>query len=142
MSPKDFIEVQKTEVMAQRQRQAISQGAVVSEAEVKAEYIAQNTKVNLEFVRFPVSRYRDQVSMTGANLEAYADAHAEDLEKRYSDRKFLYSNVPEERKLSQIFVSVPEAKNGQDKNVQGEGEQGKSDGARADAEAARKGQTG
>jgi peptidyl-prolyl cis-trans isomerase D len=106
MSPKAFIEQQQRELMAAQVRNLVRGGINVSEAEVKSEFERQGNQVNLEYVRFSTRRFEDDSELAAADIEAYAKDNDKKLRELYEQRKFLYENVPKERKLRLLLVKV------------------------------------
>jgi peptidyl-prolyl cis-trans isomerase D len=106
MSPKAFIEQQQRELLAAQVRNLIRGGVNVSEAEVKSEFQRQGNQVNIEYVRFATRRFEDEGELAAADVEAYAKANDKKLRDLYEQRKFLYENVPKERKLRLLLVKV------------------------------------
>lgn len=106
LTPRGFIEEQRRELLASRVRDLVAQGSKLSEAEVRERWVREGNQVNLEYVRFPVRRYEDQVQLTDAEIAAYAKANHDKLESLYKERKFLYEKVPRELKLRQLLVKL------------------------------------
>lgn len=106
LTPKAYIEEQRRELLASRVRELLHQGVTLSEAEVRERWVREGNQVNLEYVRFPVRRYEDEVQPTQAEIAAYAKANHDKLQSLYKERKFLYEKVPRELKLRQILVKL------------------------------------
>jgi peptidyl-prolyl cis-trans isomerase D len=108
MSPKSFIEQQRRELMAARMRDLLRSGVAVSPDEVRDNYLRQSDRVNLEYLRFPIHRYEDEVELRPDEIAAYAKANDEKLKKQYDQRKTaLYEKQPKQRKLRFLLVAVP-----------------------------------
>jgi peptidyl-prolyl cis-trans isomerase D len=106
LTPRAFIEEQRRELLASRVRELVAQGTKLSEAEVRERWVREGNQVNLEYVRFPIRRYEEQVQLTDAEIAAYAKANHDKLQSLYKERKFLYEKVPRELKLRQILVKL------------------------------------
>jgi peptidyl-prolyl cis-trans isomerase D len=108
MSPKSFIEQQRREIMAARMRDLLRSGIGVSADEVKENYLRQSDRVNLEYVRFPIHRYENEVELRPDEIVAYSKANDEKLKKLYEQRRTaLYEKQPKQRKLRFLLVAVP-----------------------------------
>jgi peptidyl-prolyl cis-trans isomerase D len=108
MSPKSFIEQQRRELMAARMRDLLRSGVGVSANEVKENYLRKSDRVNLEYLRFPIHRYENEVELRPDEIAAYAKANDEKLKKLYDQRKAaLYDKQPKQRKLRFLLVAVP-----------------------------------
>ena len=108
MSPKSFIDQQRREIMAARMRDLLRSGVAVSPDEVKDNYLRQSDRVNLEYLRFPIHRYENEVELRPDEIAAYAKANDEKLKKLYDMRKTaLYEKQPRQRRLRFLLVAVP-----------------------------------
>ncbi len=106
-TPASFLQMQQRELQAERVRNFLKEGVAVSPAEVKAEWEHRNTQVNLEYLRFPVSRYEAEVIPTEEEIAAYATANEEALKASYEkDKAFRFSKLPKERKLEVVRVEL------------------------------------
>jgi peptidyl-prolyl cis-trans isomerase D len=106
MSPRTFIEEQRREMLAHRVSDLIKGGVNVSLDEVKSDFLRRGNQVNIEYVRFPISSYENEVEPTAAEIDAYAKANDAKLKEAYKQHKFLYEKAPKERKLRQIVVKL------------------------------------
>jgi peptidyl-prolyl cis-trans isomerase D len=108
MSPKSFIEQQRRELMAARMRGLLRAGVGVSEDEVKENYLHQSDRVNLEYLRFPIHRYENEVELRPDEIAAWSKANGDKLKKLYDQRKTaLYDKQPRQRKLRFLLVEIP-----------------------------------
>lgn len=108
MSPKSFIEQQRREIMAARMRDLLRSGVGVSADEVKETYLRQSDRVNLEYLRFAIHRYENEVELRPDEIAAYTKANQDKLKKLYDERKAaLYEKQPKQRKLRFLLVAVP-----------------------------------
>lgn len=92
MTAKDFEEGQEAEVILKKARQMIKDKAVVSDADVLAQYKKENDKLELEYVSFAPSDVTAEVKLTDADLTDY-------LQKNPNDFK-----TPEKAALSYILL--------------------------------------
>ena len=106
VTPANFIEEQKKELMAARVRDLLRDGVTVSDDEVKTEFLRKNRQVNLEYMRFAGRRYEPEVTVTDAEIADYAAKNDAALHKAYDDKKFVYEKVPAQRQLREILVKV------------------------------------
>lgn len=76
----------------------------VSEADLQAAYAAQNTKVNLEYVKLNYSAFDKDIQITPEERAAYIKDHAEDIQARYDqDFEKLY-NKPKRVQARHILL--------------------------------------
>jgi peptidyl-prolyl cis-trans isomerase D len=107
MTPRSFIEEQKRELLAAKMRDALRAGVAVSPVEVKDEWVRQANQVNVEYVRFPVHRYENELELKPEEIAKYAAVNEEALKKLYDERKAaFYDNQPKQRHLRQILVKM------------------------------------
>lgn len=92
MTAKDFEEGQEAEVILKKARQAIKDKAVVTDADVLAQYKKENDKLELEYVSFAPSDVAAEVKLNDADLTDY-------LQKNPNDFK-----TPEKAALSYILL--------------------------------------
>ncbi|HVZ70815.1 MAG TPA: SurA N-terminal domain-containing protein [Polyangia bacterium] len=107
VTPKNFIDEQKRELLAARVRDLMRAGVVVSPSEVKADYLRKNLQVNLEYVRFASRSFEDDVTPTPSDIADYAAKNEAKLKAIYDERKYVYEKMPKELHLRQILVKVP-----------------------------------
>ena len=111
-----FIDEQKKELLALRLRDLLRAGVSVSTDEVKADFVRRGRQVNLEYLRFAGSRYKNDVVPTDAEIADYAAKNEAKLKELYEQKRFVYEKASDERKLRQILVKVPhDATDAQDK---------------------------
>jgi peptidyl-prolyl cis-trans isomerase D len=107
MTPRSFIEQQRREMLANRMRESLRAGVAVSPVEVKDDWTRQADQVNVEYLRFPVRRYENDIEVKAEELAKYAAANEEALKKLYDERKAaLYEKQPKQRHLRQILVKL------------------------------------
>jgi peptidyl-prolyl cis-trans isomerase D len=108
MTPGSFFEQQRKELMAARMRDLLRGSVNVASTEVKEQFEQRNNQVNLEYVSFPWSRYKNDVEVSEADVAAYVKDNEKKLKDLYDQRKESYQNLQKERRLRQILVKLPE----------------------------------
>jgi peptidyl-prolyl cis-trans isomerase D len=68
----------RSSLMMDKLRAALTDWMTVSDAEVEREFTQQNEKVKLQVVALTADRFRDEVTVTDADVESYFGMHAED----------------------------------------------------------------
>jgi peptidyl-prolyl cis-trans isomerase D len=107
MTPRSFIEEQKRELLAAKMRDALRSGVAVSPVEVKDEWVRQANQVNVEYLRFPIHRYENELDLKPEEIAKYAAANEDALKKLYDERKAaFYENQPKQRHLRQLLVKM------------------------------------
>jgi peptidyl-prolyl cis-trans isomerase D len=107
MSPRSFIDVQRRELLASHLRNAIRLGLAVPTEQVKAMWEVETNQVNVEYLRFPMSRYENEIELKADEIAAYAAANEASLRKLYDERKAaVFEKQPKQRRLREILVQV------------------------------------
>ena len=73
-----FEESLRRSLMIAKLRAALTDWMTVSDAEVEREFTQQNEKVKLQVVALTADRFRDQVTVTDAEVASYFEMHQED----------------------------------------------------------------
>ncbi|AUX22178.1 foldase [Sorangium cellulosum] len=108
MSPTDFREYQKKELLAARMRDLIRARVRVGENEAFEQFSREKSTRALSYVRFDRRFYTDLVVDTSDKaVQAWADANKEELDKAWEGRKAQYQ--PECRVVRDILVEVDPA---------------------------------
>ncbi|MDA8431082.1 MAG: SurA N-terminal domain-containing protein [Geobacteraceae bacterium] len=92
LTPKDFEESQKDELILKKARQVIKDKAAVSDDDALAQFKKENDKINLEYVSYAPSDVIGEVKLTEADLNEY-------LQKNQSEFK-----TPEKVAISYILL--------------------------------------
>ncbi|GAC1594684.1 MAG: hypothetical protein NVS4B10_02550 [Myxococcales bacterium] len=87
--------------------EALLAGAAVSDDEVKAHYVAQHEQAAITYVKFNGFMFRDKAQATDAEADAFAKAHAKEIEEAYTrDLKTRWTQGAGV-KARAVTVSVP-----------------------------------
>lgn len=78
---------QRREMLAYLMKQELLQSSYVSEEEARETFIRSNTTVSANYVKFEVSKYRSQLKLSEAEVQAYADSHGDELGKEWEQVK-------------------------------------------------------
>lgn len=91
-------------LLLQKMRDLVSEGAVVTQAEVHQLWLDGRTKVDLTFVALPPAAFYGDVTVSDADRDAYVAAHADAIAAAYkADYDSLY-NLPKRYTLHTIFL--------------------------------------
>src|SRR2546423_11491401 len=116
MSVKRFEEAYRRDLLRGKVVQAAIAGANVSDDEVKAAWVAQHESAAIAWVRFNPFMFRDQVTASDAEVEAYAKSHADEIAKKYEEEKATRWTQPAAMRVRAITVSLlPNATGDQEK---------------------------
>jgi parvulin-like peptidyl-prolyl isomerase len=107
-TPKSFVAEQKKEMLALRVRDLMRASVSVSTDELKTEFVRKNRQVNLEYLRFSGRRFEPDLALTDAEIADYAAKNDAKLQEAYEQKRFVYEKMPEQRRVRQILVKVPE----------------------------------
>ncbi len=80
MSPQEFEENLRINILTQKMEDLIKDMVVVSKGEVWESYINENEKIKLKLVLVPTKDYLDEVTVTPKEIEQYYNQHASDYQ--------------------------------------------------------------
>ena len=103
---KQFMEIQRHELLADKLRKLMLLSTRSSPDEVKADFEDRGRQVNLEYVRFSPYRYEQDLNPTEAEVENWARAHEDKIKKTYDERKMLYQKQEKSVHVSRILIEV------------------------------------
>ncbi len=106
LTMKQFVEIQRRELLADKFRQLLRAGTRASLDEVRTEFDDKSRQTNLEYVRFTPFRYEQELVASDADVEAWAAAHEADIKKTYEERKLLYVKQDKSAKLRRILIEL------------------------------------
>ncbi|WP_437930852.1 peptidylprolyl isomerase [Sorangium sp. So ce291] len=105
MSPTDFREYQRKELIAARMRDFVRARVRVGENEAFEQFSREKSTRSLSYVRFDRRFYSDLIVDTSEKaIQAWADANKEELDKTWEGRKAQY--LPECRVARDLAVEV------------------------------------
>ena len=106
VTEKQFMEIQRRELQADKVRQLMRLSVRAGVDEAKAEFEDKGRQINLEYVRFAPYKYEQDLQPSEADVENYARAHEDELKKRYEERKALYTKQERTVRVRRILVEV------------------------------------
>jgi peptidyl-prolyl cis-trans isomerase D len=109
MSVNRFEDAYRRDLLRGKVVQAAIAGANLSDDEVKAAWQAEHESAAITYVRFNAFMFRDKVSATDAEGEAYAKAHADEIQKKYDADLATRWTQPGAMKVRAITIPVPPA---------------------------------
>ncbi len=90
-------------------RQLVAASVRVSPEEVQHRYQTENNKVDIAYVAFPSSTYRDDIELTPADIDAYLAAHDADLKAQYDKDAARWKGREKEVRVRDIYVKSEKA---------------------------------
>ncbi|HNN91639.1 MAG TPA: SurA N-terminal domain-containing protein [Pseudomonadota bacterium] len=106
VTEKQFMEIQRRELQADKVRQLLRLSVRAGLDEVKADFEDKGRQINLEYVRFAPYKFEAELAPSEADIENFARAHEDDLKKRYEERKALYTKQERSVRVRRILVEV------------------------------------
>ncbi len=94
MTPGDFEEAQRQELLVGKVRELVTSAVHVSEAAARDRYAYQNEEVNLRFLRFDGRAFEAEVEVTDDEILAHYDQNPQDFE------------TPERRRVEYVFFAA------------------------------------
>src|SRR5713226_3710097 len=107
MSINRFEDAWRRDMLRAKVVQAAIAGANVSDDQIKAAYQAQHEGAAITYVRFNAFMFRDKVSADDAEADAFAKAHADEIQKKYDADMATRFTQPAAVKVRAITVPVP-----------------------------------
>ena len=95
------------DLLFQKMMALLREGALVSEDEVRAAWSADGDRVDLEWVRFPLSAARKEVKVTDAEVAALLRSDAARVQQAYKDSSSRFE-IKKKVRARHILVKVPE----------------------------------
>jgi peptidyl-prolyl cis-trans isomerase D len=105
----DFEQQIRRSITVEKLRAALTNWISVSDKEVEDEFRRRNEKVKLAVVSFPADKFREGLEATDAELNAYYEAHKNEL-KISEKRKVKYALVDMQAIRNKITVSPDDIK--------------------------------
>ncbi len=98
MDKKQFEDMVRDSLLMNKLRELISQGATVSDTEVKKAFDEQNSKVKLDYAVLTLEDVQPQVKVTDAEVKNYFESHKSVYQAGNSEkRKITYAVLPAEK---------------------------------------------
>ncbi|KAF0214842.1 MAG: hypothetical protein FD174_4291 [Geobacteraceae bacterium] len=116
LTPKDFEEAQKEELLVKKARQKIMDKATVGDEEALQAFKKQNDKVDLLFASFSPAEVRGEVKLSEQDLNGYLQSHQEEF-KTPEQISLLYIVIDPAKVATKLAVSDEEAQTFYQKNI-------------------------
>ena len=107
ISEKNYLEVQRREVLARTVRDLITSSVVVSEGELRRAYDEEANQVSLRYVRFEPSEYAQLVDPSPAEVTAYVAANTESLDKAFETQGARFTKLGKQARVRILKVDAP-----------------------------------
>jgi peptidyl-prolyl cis-trans isomerase D len=103
-----FVEQQRLELIAERVRRMLVAGIRVSEREVRDSYERENDTATISYIRLMPGYFADRLDPTPEELQAFAEASADQVAQYYETNKFKYTNLEKMARARHILIKVAE----------------------------------
>lgn len=118
MSPEDFLEYQKAEVVAARMRDIIRSRVHVGDNEVYDQFARDKSTASVDYIRFDRRFFADLVvDMSPGAMGPWLVAHKDEIDRTWDSRKAQV--LPECRAVREVFVKMEEGATDEDKAAAG-----------------------
>ena len=91
-------------MLAYKMRSLLAASARVSPEQARTQYENEETTVDFMAVQFEPRRYSRNLTLSEADIEAFAASNADEIQKKYELDKTLYSGRPKEVRVRHIFI--------------------------------------
>jgi peptidyl-prolyl cis-trans isomerase D len=102
----EFAKSQIRETLAERMRGTLSAAVTVSPSEVWDAYVREKDRAEFKYVRFDNAFYRQQVSPTAADLDAYLKAHESEINAELEREKHRYTGLEKQVRARHILFKA------------------------------------
>ena len=116
ITPKEFEEAQEQELMMQKARNKVKEGATVTDDEVLQAYRKKNDKVALQYVSFSAADVKGSIKLSDAELTGYLQENQAQF-KTPEQVSIAYTLVSPAQLASGVTVSAEEAQSYYQKNI-------------------------
>ncbi len=116
LTPQDFEDGQKEELMIKKARQKITDKAQVSDDEALSLYKKRNDRVDLQFVSFSPADVRGEVKLTEQDLTTYLQGH-QALFKTQERISIAYTLIDPVKTAGQVSVTEEETQTFYQRNI-------------------------
>jgi peptidyl-prolyl cis-trans isomerase D len=99
-----LIDEQRYELLAAKGRNLLLASIRVSPEEVRRRFDEQNDKVEIEYVRFDPSMYKNDVVIGAADIDGYLAVNDKALKEKFEKEKARYTGLGKELRLGLITV--------------------------------------
>ncbi len=111
----EFARWQMREMLAYKMRSLITSSVVVSDAEAKNAYVAENDKATVQYVRLSPALAKDRVTVEASALSAWVQTHQEEINKAFTDQKARFTKLPKQVRARHILLKVDAEASPEDK---------------------------
>lgn len=108
VSERRYLEYQREELLARTVRDLVASAVTVSEAEVRDEYDKRQNQLSLRYVRFDAGRYADLADPSPADIQAYVEAHKDELTRSLEGQGTRFLKLPKQVRLRYLSVHKPQ----------------------------------
>lgn len=116
MTPKAFEEAQEEELLVNKARAKITEGAQVSDQEILQAFKKQNDEVQLQYVSFSAADVKGDIKLTDQELTSYLQDHQAEF-KTPEQVSISYAVVTPAQYAGNVTVSPEEAQTYYQKNI-------------------------
>jgi len=117
MQPDEFEDQIRRSIIAEKLEAALTAWITVSDADVEKEFRNRNEKVKLDVVNFPADKFREGLTATDAEINAYFESH-KDAYRIPEKRKVRYVTVDQEKLRGQATVTGQQIERAYNDNIQ------------------------
>jgi parvulin-like peptidyl-prolyl isomerase len=106
VSRNSYIEEQKRGLLAAMMADILKESVQVSRDEALAQFLFEHNTAAYDVVAFKPETYRAALQITDADVDRFADTHADEINARFKADERLYKGTKPALLLRQIFIAV------------------------------------
>ena len=115
-SVREFAQGQIEETLAHQMRELIRATVSISDTELWNAFVQEREKVTLKYLRFSPAYYGGSLSPSSADVDAWMQAHQDDLNAAYEKEKHRYTDLEKQVRTRHILIKVDPNAPEQDKS--------------------------
>lgn len=105
-STDEFVQWQVRERLAGLARDAIEEQVTVSPDEVRATYVRDTERAQLDYVQYRPSYYRDRIEPTEADVTTWMGAHQSEVDEEYTRQRHNYTGLELQVRARHILIQA------------------------------------
>ena len=104
----EFTAWQVRERLAEQARRTVVDAVVVSEQEVRDQYVRDTDRAKLRYVRFNPTYYRERIEPTDAEITAWRGEHGTEVDAEFDRQRHRYTDLEPQVRARHILIKASE----------------------------------
>ncbi|HET6583784.1 MAG TPA: SurA N-terminal domain-containing protein [Nannocystaceae bacterium] len=109
VSEKQYLELQRREILARTLRDVIASGVAISEGELRAIYDENANRISLRYARYSPAFFGELVDPSKSQIEGYLEKNRDALKAELAKQESRFSKLPKQARVWVISVDKGDA---------------------------------